>query len=107
MCVCFGVNDDEERMGIYNNERKKIRIQPNQEEQPMTNVFCSEGILSFILLFICSCAYFRYVPRIKGMMENRKKGLFGVFFKASVIGIRLHYVVSLTCFITALYLFFK
>jgi len=35
--VCFGVNDDEERMGIYNNERKKIRIQPNQEEQPMTN----------------------------------------------------------------------
>ncbi|KAF0975892.1 hypothetical protein FDP41_005219 [Naegleria fowleri] len=72
----------------------------------MTNVFSGEGILCVLLLFCASCGYFRRVPRIKQFMENRKKGFFGIFFKGSVIGIRLHYVVSLLMSIMSLYLLF-
>uniref|UniRef100_K1PD55 Protein kish n=2 Tax=Magallana TaxID=2171616 RepID=K1PD55_MAGGI len=48
----------------------------------------------------------RRVPRLKQWFLSEKKGFFGVFYKASVIGTRLHMPVALTCILMAFYLLF-
>uniref|UniRef100_A0A4D5RY17 Protein kish n=1 Tax=Ixodes scapularis TaxID=6945 RepID=A0A4D5RY17_IXOSC len=65
-----------------------------------------DGLLVFGLLLICTCAYMRRVPRLKQWFLSEKKGFFGVFYKASVIGTRLHLLVSLTCVAAGFYLLF-
>ncbi|XP_052677601.1 protein kish-B-like [Crassostrea angulata] len=72
----------------------------------MTNAYSFEGIIVFSLLVICTCAYMRRVPRLKQWFLSEKKGFFGVFYKASVIGTRLHMPVALTCILMAFYLLF-
>lgn len=72
----------------------------------MTNAYSFEGIIVFSLLVICTCAYMRRVPRLKQWFLSEKKGFFGVFYKASVIGTRLHVPVALTCILMAFYLLF-
>ncbi|XP_022298860.1 protein kish-B-like [Crassostrea virginica] len=72
----------------------------------MTNAYSFEGVLVFSLLVICTCAYMRRVPRLKQWFLSEKKGFFGVFYKASVIGTRLHVPVALTCILMAFYLLF-
>ncbi|XP_061640173.1 protein kish-B isoform X1 [Phyllopteryx taeniolatus] len=49
----------------------------------MTNVYSFDGILVFGLLFICTCAYFKKVPRLNSWLLSEKKGVWGVFYKAA------------------------
>lgn len=70
----------------------------------MVNVYSFEGILIFSQLLICTSAYLKRVPRLKQWMFSEKKGFFGIFYKAAVIGTRLHIWVALSCVATALYL---
>ncbi|KAM5181935.1 protein kish-B [Mantella aurantiaca] len=72
----------------------------------MTNAYSLDGLLVFSLLFICTCAYFRKVPRLRTWLLSEKKGVWGVFYKAAVIGSRLHLAVSLSCFAMAFYVLF-
>ncbi|KAM4795504.1 protein kish-B [Rhinophrynus dorsalis] len=72
----------------------------------MTNVYSLDGLLVFSLLFVCTCAYFRKVPRLRSWLLSEKKGVWGVFYKAAVIGSRLHLPVSLSCIVMAFYVLF-
>ncbi|KAF6293919.1 transmembrane protein 167B [Rhinolophus ferrumequinum] len=51
----------------------------------MTNVYSLDGILVFGLLFVCTCAYFKKVPRLKTWLLSEKKGVWGVFYKGKII----------------------
>lgn len=56
-------------------------------------VYSFDGILAFGLLFICTCAYFKKVPRLNNWLLSEKKGLWGIFYKgisASKAGGTLH-----------------
>lgn len=70
----------------------------------MTNVYSFDGLIVFGLLLICTCAYMSRVPRLKQWLLSEKKGFFGVFYKAAVIGLRLHYLVSLSCVAMGVYI---
>ncbi|XP_058515915.1 protein kish-B isoform X2 [Ochotona princeps] len=52
----------------------------------MTNVYSLDGILVFGLLFVCTCAYFKKVPRLKTWLLSEKKGVWGVFYKGKALG---------------------
>ncbi|XP_034389128.1 protein kish-B [Cyclopterus lumpus] len=74
----------------------------------MTNVYSLDGILAFGLLFVCTCAYLKKVPRLNSWLLSEKKGVWGVFYKAAVIGTRLHIAVAVSCLLMAFYVvFFK
>jgi len=70
----------------------------------MVNVYSFDGILIFSLLLICTCAYLKRIPKLRQWMFSEKKGFLGIFYKAAVIGTRLHIPVCLTCIATSLYL---
>nr|ACM09445.1 C1orf119 homolog precursor [Salmo salar] len=70
----------------------------------MTNAYSLDGIVVFGILFICTCAYLKKVPRLNSWLLSEKKGVWGVFYKAAVIGTRLHHAVAITCLTMALYL---
>ncbi|CAB1314555.1 unnamed protein product [Coregonus sp. 'balchen'] len=72
----------------------------------MTNVYSLDGVVVFGILFICTCAYLKKVPRLNSWLLSEKKGVWGVFYKAAVIGTRLHHAVAITCLSMALYLVF-
>ena len=63
----------------------------------MTNAYSFDGIIVLGLLLVCTCAYVRRVPKLKQFFLTEKKGVWGIFYKASVIGIRLHWLVALAC----------
>ena len=84
-------------------------------------VYSFDGIVVFVLLAVCTCAYMRRVPTLKAYFLSDKKGFFGTFYKgaqplldlthtyphaASVIGIRLHVLISALCLFMALYVMF-
>ncbi|VDI43164.1 Hypothetical predicted protein [Mytilus galloprovincialis] len=46
----------------------------------------------------------RRVPRLKQWFLSEKKGFLGVFYKASVIGTRLHIPVALSCLLMGFYI---
>lgn len=48
-------------------------------------VYSLDGILVFGLLFVCTCAYFKKVPRLKTWLLSEKKGVWGVFYKGKII----------------------
>ncbi|OWK04683.1 TMEM167B [Cervus elaphus hippelaphus] len=54
----------------------------------MTNVYSLDGILVFGLLFVCTCAYFKKVPRLKTWLLSEKKGVWGVFYKGKIIPVQ-------------------
>ncbi|XP_043572694.1 protein kish-B [Chiloscyllium punctatum] len=72
----------------------------------MTNVYSFDGLLVFGLLFICTCAYLKKVPRLNKWLLSEKKGVWGVFYKAAVIGTRLHVPVALSCLVMGVYVLF-
>lgn len=72
----------------------------------MANIYHFDGVIIFGLLVICTCAYIRSVPRLKQFFLSEKKGLFGALYKASIIGTRLHWIVSIACVTMAVYLLF-
>ncbi|EYC41938.1 hypothetical protein Y032_0550g3304 [Ancylostoma ceylanicum] len=51
------------------------------------NAYSLDGLVVVALLIICSCAYLKRVPRINSWLLSEKKGFFGIFYKASVIGV--------------------
>jgi len=63
----------------------------------MTNAYSFEGILIVSLFVICTCAYMRRIPKLRQWFLSERKGIWGVFYKASVIGTRLPLAVSLVC----------
>ncbi|VDO14713.1 unnamed protein product [Rodentolepis nana] len=65
-----------------------------------------DGVITIGLLFICACAYMRRVTKLRNWMFSENKGFWGILYKSAVIGIRLHIVVSLSCFSMACYLLF-
>uniref|UniRef100_A0A8D0I1H0 Protein kish n=1 Tax=Sus scrofa TaxID=9823 RepID=A0A8D0I1H0_PIG len=69
-------------------------------------LYSLDGILVFGLLFVCTCAYFKKVPRLKTWLLSEKKGVWGVFYKAAVIGTRLHAAVAIACVVMAFYVLF-
>ena len=72
----------------------------------MTNAYSFDGAIILGLLLICTCAYVRRVPRLKQFFLSEKKGVWGVFYKASVVGIRLHWLVAVACVVMAIYIAF-
>lgn len=48
-------------------------------------MYSLDGILVFGLLFVCTCAYFKKVPRLKTWLLSEKKGVWGVFYKGKII----------------------
>uniref|UniRef100_A0A8C3HBD4 Protein kish n=1 Tax=Chrysemys picta bellii TaxID=8478 RepID=A0A8C3HBD4_CHRPI len=52
----------------------------------MTNAYSLDGVLVFGLLFVCTCAYFRKVPRLKAWLLSEKRGVWGVFYKGKAAG---------------------
>ncbi|KAK5912775.1 protein kish-B [Gymnodraco acuticeps] len=72
----------------------------------MTNVYSLDGILVFGLMLICTCAYLKKVPRINNWLLSEKKGVWGVFYKAAIIGTRLHIAVAISCLTMAFYIVF-
>ncbi|KAI9521075.1 hypothetical protein NQZ68_010777 [Dissostichus eleginoides] len=72
----------------------------------MTNVYSLDGILVFGLMLICTCAYLKKVPRINSWLLSEKKGVWGVFYKAAIIGTRLHIAVAISCLTMAFYIVF-
>uniref|UniRef100_A0A3Q3VNZ3 Protein kish n=1 Tax=Mola mola TaxID=94237 RepID=A0A3Q3VNZ3_MOLML len=72
----------------------------------LSTVYSFDGILVFGLLFICTCAYLKKVPRLNSWLLSEKKGVWGVFYKAAIIGTRLHIAVALSCLAMAFYVAF-
>ncbi|NXA56572.1 KISHB protein, partial [Nothocercus julius] len=66
-------------------------------------VYSLDGLLVFGLLLVCTCAYVRKVPRLKAWLLSEKRGVWGVFYKAAVIGTRLHAPVAVACVLMAVY----
>uniref|UniRef100_A0A4W3GIH4 Protein kish n=1 Tax=Callorhinchus milii TaxID=7868 RepID=A0A4W3GIH4_CALMI len=69
-------------------------------------VYSFDGLLVFGLLFICTCAYLKKVPRLNKWLLSEKKGVWGVFYKAAVIGTRLHVPVAMSCIVMSVYVLF-
>jgi len=68
------------------------------------NAYSFEGMIVVVLLFICLCAYMRRVKRLKEFFLGDKNGPMGTLYKASIIGTRLHWAVSLSCLAMAFYI---
>ena len=72
----------------------------------MTNVSQIDGLISCVLVFICSCAHIRRIKALKPIINTAVKqfGPFSIFHKASVIGMRLQVPVAIVCLSLALYI---
>jgi phage gp46-like protein len=60
--------------------------------------------MTAMLLFICFATLIKSTPILRRMFLSEKKGFWGTFYKASVVGSRLHWLVSASCFGMAIYL---
>lgn len=85
--------------------QRKTESEPGSKTA-VWHVYSLDGILVFGLLFVCTCAYFKKVPRLKTWLLSEKKGVWGVFYKAAVIGTRLHAAVAIACVVMAFYVLF-
>ena len=72
----------------------------------MTNVERFEGLLSCVLIFICSCALVKRVRAFKSLLNWKQFGPLSIFHKASVIGLRLKKQTAIACVVLALYMLF-
>ncbi|CAK7265582.1 hypothetical protein SEPCBS119000_001587 [Sporothrix epigloea] len=65
----------------------------------MSALFNFQSLLLVILLLICTSAYVHQIfPRL---LDNRKHGLVGIFWKCARIGERLSPYISLCCVLMA------
>lgn len=81
-----------------------IAVLPQIQTGVTINVVCQGGMKS--AFYVCTCAYFKKVPRLKTWLLSEKKGVWGVFYKAAVIGTRLHAAVAIACVVMAFYVLF-
>ena len=71
----------------------------------MTNVTSFEGLLSFFLIFICTCTFLRRVKALRGLTNEWKNfGPLSILHKASVVGFRLKVPVAVACTVLAGYI---
>ena len=78
------------------------------QQTTMTNVTTLEGLLSVVLVFICSCVHIRRVRALKFMtLSWNHYGPLSILHKASVIGIRLSVGVAALCFSLAIYILLR
>ena len=74
----------------------------------MTNITDGVGLLTLILLTICSCVHFRRVKALKHMLMAAKNGgPLDIFYKASVIGIRFQVPIGALCALLGIYILLK
>ncbi|CAL5978062.1 Conserved_hypothetical protein [Hexamita inflata] len=69
----------------------------------MVSVWSFEGFIIFSVLAICTCAYLARTPKIKNFILAEKHGVRGTFYKAAVVGIRLHWIVAIICVVLGVY----
>ncbi|TRY63992.1 hypothetical protein TCAL_02074 [Tigriopus californicus] len=70
----------------------------------MSALFNFQSLLCVLLLLICTCAYIRSLwPTL---LDNRKSGLLGTFWKLARIGERLSPFVALGCVAMAVHTLF-
>uniref|UniRef100_A0A8C7I1E3 Protein kish n=1 Tax=Oncorhynchus kisutch TaxID=8019 RepID=A0A8C7I1E3_ONCKI len=62
----------------------------------MTNVYSFDGIVVFGLLYICTCAYLKKVPRLNSWLLSEKKGVWGVFYKGKTINLSMVHLCNRT-----------
>ena len=103
--------------GVQNqggNPRGRLRCAGASGGALMTNIYSVHGMLTASLLIICSCAYIKVraapkkcevrlrdrvlcrraaqrVPQLRNNLLSEKRGARGTFYKAAVIGQRLHW----------------
>ncbi|EQC52991.1 hypothetical protein SJAG_05736 [Schizosaccharomyces japonicus yFS275] len=65
----------------------------------MTAIFNFESLLIVILLTICTCTYVH--RQFPALLNRRKEGVLGVFWKCARIGDRASPYVSICCVIMA------
>ncbi|XP_078098427.1 protein kish-B [Mustelus asterias] len=108
VCVClprvWRLEPEHER--VIKERAREERARGRSWAAVMTNVYSFDGLLVFGLLFICTCAYLKKVPRLNKWLLSEKKGVWGVFYKAAVIGTRLHVPVALSCLVMGVYVLF-
>lgn len=68
-------------------------------------LFNFQSLLVVIVLVICTCTYLH--AQIPSLLDARKKGLSGTFWKAARIGERLSPWVSASCLILGVYNLFN
>ena len=74
----------------------------------MTSITSPYGLLSCILLFICSCVHFKRVKALKHFLEiSKDKGPLSIFQKAAIVGIRLQYQIGIIAIILAIVILLK
>ncbi|XP_017711420.1 PREDICTED: protein kish-B [Rhinopithecus bieti] len=59
-----------------------------------------------VCLFVCTCATSESTSVSKPWLLSEKKGVWGVFYIAAVIGTRLHAAVAIACVVMAFYVLF-
>ena len=85
-----------------------VRTDRQRTRFDMTNVSTFEGLLSVVLVFICSCVHIRRLRALKFItLTWNHYGPLSIFHKASVIGLRLSIVVGAACFALALYILIR
>lgn len=90
---------------LQNSNASLTSKQERSRGSGMTNVSTFEGLLSCVLIFICSCAHLRRVKALKPLINNAVKqfGPLSIFHKASVIGLRLQVPIGILCITVAIY----
>lgn len=72
----------------------------------MTNASNFEGLLSLVLIFVASCVHVYRVKALKPILSTdfKQYGPLSIFHKASVVGIRLKWPISILCAALAIYI---
>lgn len=74
----------------------------------MTSISTLYGLLSCIILFICSCVHFKRIKALKYFIEvSKEHGPFSIFQKAAIVGIRLQYQIGIISIILAILILTK
>ncbi|XP_049821609.1 protein kish-A [Aethina tumida] len=70
----------------------------------MSAIFNFQSLLTCILLLICTCTYLRGI--IPGVMDRKKTGIMGTFWKCARIGERKSPWIAASCLLMAISILF-
>lgn len=101
---CRGSGDTNHFYPVYctgfRTKKHETRIYTITTLSIMSALFNFQSLLQVILLLICTCTYIH--STYPSILDNRKLGAFGIFWKCARVGERLSPYVALGCFIMAL-----
>jgi hypothetical protein len=80
----------------YQFSNKLIRFHTNSRSTLMTNITNLDGLISCIVIMLCSCVLLRRVKAMHPLFMKKQFGPLSVLLKASVIGTRV--AGPLSCF---------